>query len=176
MPLLDAARIGRQTANSSEAQLKRATTQRKNALAQHSWKTVRPAHMADRRVLFPKSPADSRHDVSFSYRAPNLSLALVRWTDPRGLSATPEALGGSGATRRRFAGWSDLDVERCDSCGQRAISYNSCLNRHCPKCQAAARQTWLGETFCRTAARTLLSRRLHPARRPMFSGRGEEFR
>ena len=34
-------------------------------------------------------------------------------------------------------------VEQCDSCGQRAISYNSCLNRHCPKCQAAARQRWL---------------------------------
>src|SRR5215469_17672271 len=36
-------------------------------------------------------------------------------------------------------------VEQCDSCRQRAISYNSCLNRHCPKCQAAARQTWLAE-------------------------------
>jgi Putative transposase/Transposase zinc-binding domain len=36
-------------------------------------------------------------------------------------------------------------IEQCDSCGQRAISYNSCLNRHCPKCQAAARQTWLAE-------------------------------
>ena len=36
-------------------------------------------------------------------------------------------------------------VEQCDSCGQRAISYNSCLNRHCPKCQAAARQTWLAK-------------------------------
>jgi hypothetical protein len=34
-------------------------------------------------------------------------------------------------------------IEECDSCGQRAISYNSCLNRHCPKCQAAARQRWL---------------------------------
>jgi tRNA(Ile2) C34 agmatinyltransferase TiaS len=36
-------------------------------------------------------------------------------------------------------------VEQCDSCGQRAISYNSCWNRHCPKCQAAARQTWRAE-------------------------------
>ena len=34
-------------------------------------------------------------------------------------------------------------IEECDSCGQRVISYNSCLNRHCPKCQAAARQRWL---------------------------------
>jgi Putative transposase/Transposase zinc-binding domain len=36
-------------------------------------------------------------------------------------------------------------IEQCDSCGQRAISYNSCLNRHCPKCQAAARQLWLSK-------------------------------
>ena len=34
-------------------------------------------------------------------------------------------------------------IEECDSCRQRVISYNSCLNRHCPKCQAAARQHWL---------------------------------
>ena len=36
-------------------------------------------------------------------------------------------------------------LEQCDSCGQQAISYNSCLNRHCPKCQAAARQLWLAK-------------------------------
>jgi hypothetical protein len=36
--MLDAARIGRQTANGPEAQLKRANTQRQNALAQHAWK------------------------------------------------------------------------------------------------------------------------------------------
>jgi CRISPR-associated endonuclease Cas1 len=36
--MLDAARIGRATANSPEAQLKRANTQRENALAQHAWK------------------------------------------------------------------------------------------------------------------------------------------
>ena len=36
-------------------------------------------------------------------------------------------------------------IEQCDCCGQRAISYNSCLNRHCPKCQGAARQAWLAK-------------------------------
>jgi hypothetical protein len=34
-------------------------------------------------------------------------------------------------------------VERCDRCGHQAISYNSCRNRHCPKCQGAARSKWL---------------------------------
>jgi hypothetical protein len=34
-------------------------------------------------------------------------------------------------------------VEQCDQCGHRVISYNSCRNRHCPKCQAMARAKWL---------------------------------
>lgn len=33
--------------------------------------------------------------------------------------------------------------DRCDACGHRALSYNSCRNRHCPKCQAQARERWL---------------------------------
>ena len=34
-------------------------------------------------------------------------------------------------------------VDHCGTCGHRAIWYNSCRNRHCPKCQAQARQRWL---------------------------------
>lgn len=34
-------------------------------------------------------------------------------------------------------------VEQCDRCGHQVISYNSCRNRHCPKCQAMARAKWL---------------------------------
>lgn len=34
-------------------------------------------------------------------------------------------------------------LEKCDSCGHQNIAYNSCRNRHCPKCQAAARFRWL---------------------------------
>jgi Putative transposase/Transposase zinc-binding domain len=36
-------------------------------------------------------------------------------------------------------------VEECDHCGHRLIAYNSCRNRHCPKCQAAARARWMEE-------------------------------
>ncbi len=47
--MLDAARIGRQTANGPEAQWKRAETQRKNALAQHSWKSSdQPAWLTEK--------------------------------------------------------------------------------------------------------------------------------
>jgi len=34
-------------------------------------------------------------------------------------------------------------VDACSRCGYQAISYNSCRNRHCPKCQANARDRWL---------------------------------
>ena len=34
-------------------------------------------------------------------------------------------------------------VEECDHCGHRQIAYNSCRNRHCPKCQATVRAAWL---------------------------------
>ena len=34
-------------------------------------------------------------------------------------------------------------VERCQDCGHSRISYNSCRNRHCPKCQGAAATDWL---------------------------------
>jgi Putative transposase/Transposase zinc-binding domain len=36
-------------------------------------------------------------------------------------------------------------VERCENCAHTVIAYNSCRNRHCPKCQGAAAQEWLAE-------------------------------
>ena len=34
-------------------------------------------------------------------------------------------------------------VEACEECGHIRIAYNSCGNRHCPKCQGAAARDWL---------------------------------
>jgi hypothetical protein len=34
-------------------------------------------------------------------------------------------------------------LEQCDSCGHQRPAYNSCRNRHCPKCQSLARARWL---------------------------------
>lgn len=34
-------------------------------------------------------------------------------------------------------------LERCDHCGYERNAYNSCRNRHCPKCQALAKAEWL---------------------------------
>jgi hypothetical protein len=36
-------------------------------------------------------------------------------------------------------------VEACQACGHERIAYNSCRNRHCPRCQGAAARTWLAE-------------------------------
>lgn len=36
-------------------------------------------------------------------------------------------------------------IEACTDCGHWRIAYNSCRNRHCPKCQGAAARSWLAE-------------------------------
>lgn len=36
-------------------------------------------------------------------------------------------------------------TEACGGCGYERIAYNSCRNRHCPKCQGAARRQWLAD-------------------------------
>jgi CRISPR-associated endonuclease Cas1 len=72
--MLDAAQIGRQTANGPEAQLKRAKTQRKNALAQHAWKpSDQPAWLTDafysekvQPVLAAMSASDIARQISVS--------------------------------------------------------------------------------------------------------------
>ncbi len=36
-------------------------------------------------------------------------------------------------------------VDRCDNCGYAEVSYNSCRDRHCPKCQGQRRRKWVNE-------------------------------
>ena len=40
-------------------------------------------------------------------------------------------------------------VDLCRACGHTAISYNSCRNRHCPKCQSLAQAKWIEERKAR---------------------------
>jgi hypothetical protein len=37
-------------------------------------------------------------------------------------------------------------VRQCDSCGEQVTAFNSCRNRHCPRCQSTARDKWLERT------------------------------
>ena len=36
-------------------------------------------------------------------------------------------------------------LERCEDCAHTTIAYNSCRNRHCPKCQGAAARDWMAD-------------------------------
>jgi hypothetical protein len=36
-------------------------------------------------------------------------------------------------------------VARCDTCGRLRITYHSCRNHHCPKCQQIPRERWLAK-------------------------------
>lgn len=40
-------------------------------------------------------------------------------------------------------------IEQCDSCGKERISYNSCRNRHCPKCQSSKQAFWVEDVSFR---------------------------
>jgi hypothetical protein len=61
--------------------------------------------------------------------------------------------GRLGRTERRIMGAIEAcrtaalggHIERCAECGLVRIAYNSCRNRHCPKCQGPARAAWLAE-------------------------------
>ena len=61
--------------------------------------------------------------------------------------------GHLGRTERRIMGAIEAcrtaalggHIERCADCGLIRVAYNSCRNRHCPKCQGPARAAWLAE-------------------------------
>ena len=54
-------------------------------------------------------------------------------------------------------------VARCEDCAHTVIAYNSCRNRHCPKCQGAAAREWLAEREAELLPVPLLPRRVHAA-------------
>ena len=47
------------------------------------------------------------------------------------------------AVRRCRSAALGAHVDGCSSCGHLRISYNSCRNRHCPKCQGNVREKWI---------------------------------
>jgi hypothetical protein len=66
---------------------------------------------------------------------------LKRW----GHTLSPQqrkALRDIGACRTAALGG---HIEQCDDCPHEVIAYNSCRNRHCPKCQSTSRDRWLAE-------------------------------
>ncbi len=66
-----------------------------------------------------------------------------RFVDSHRQQLSYQQLNVLGAIRRCRTAELGGHVDDCPRCGHTAISYNSCRNRHCPKCQAQARQRWL---------------------------------
>ena len=58
-------------------------------------------------------------------------------------------------------------VERCEDCGHSRIAYNSCRNRHCPKCQGGGGAGLACRPRSRSAAGRLLPCGLYGARDPI---------
>jgi hypothetical protein len=52
-------------------------------------------------------------------------------------------------------------LDQCSRCGHQAISYHSCRNRHCAKCQTNARDKWLSVLPAGEGAQPRLSREVH---------------
>jgi hypothetical protein len=69
------------------------------------------------------------HAAAFRARAGDTLAAEQRRAVRDVLACRTAALGGH--------------AYRCDACGHADISYNSCRNRHCPKCQGSQTAAWL---------------------------------
>ncbi len=83
---------------------------------------------------------EHRLEVADVFREPREEF-LELWGDTLS-SPQRKALRDIGACRTAALGG---HVEECDQCAHRLIAYNSCRNRHCPKCQSTARDQWLAE-------------------------------
>ncbi len=81
------------------------------------------------RPAFELADVFRRHGESYERANAGQSLGRVERRVIGAITAWTAALGGH--------------VEQCDDCGLTRVAYNSCRNRHCGKCQAAARAEWL---------------------------------
>jgi hypothetical protein len=65
---------------------------------------------------------------------------------------TPEQHATARALMRCRTAALGAHVCHCRACGHDELSYNSCLNRHCPKCQGAAQAQWIAQREARVLA------------------------
>jgi predicted Zn-ribbon and HTH transcriptional regulator len=80
--------------------------------------------------------ADRRFDFADIVRAHRAELESVVRLDPQRRRALTDI------TRCRTAALGG-HLDQCTVCGHEHPSYNSCRNRHCPKCQALAQERWI---------------------------------
>ncbi|QQO54419.1 MAG: hypothetical protein N838_14775 [Thiohalocapsa sp. PB-PSB1] len=105
----------------------------------------------------PGISAEIRREFPLEYAEPEFELAdIVRlYGDDYRAAHTPSfeqgrALHAIEVCRTTALG---AHIDQCDQCGHFEIAYNSCRNRHCPKCRAAQRAACLDEASAREARR-----------------------
>ena len=107
-----------------------------------------------------KSPLE-RLGVNLAIRSSPAWLRPHGAASPGGRRRLSRPWGGVAQGQRRHVGLGQLKVmsaietcrtaglgghvERCEDCAHERVAYNSCRNRHCPKCQGAAARQWLAE-------------------------------
>jgi hypothetical protein len=91
---IDAARVGRQTANGPEVSGEAGEHATSECPGTARVEAVGPTKVANGSVLCGEDSTACRIPISISYRSTSLSFAVVRWPHPRGLSAPSEALAG----------------------------------------------------------------------------------
>ena len=81
-------------------------------------------------------PGPARFDIADIVRAHRAELESVR----RLTRSQKRVLTDVAQCRTAVLGG---HLDRCEACGYEHPAYNSCRNRHCPKCQALAQETWI---------------------------------
>ena len=92
--------------------------------------------------MFPSQPTTGRPSLEVADVFRGEAESFLRDYGPRLSSEQKRVFSDIQACRTAVMGG---HVRACDHCDHREISYNSCRNRHCPKCQAMARAAWLAE-------------------------------
>src|SRR5580693_1059075 len=121
-------------------------------------------HRHDRQHREPARPADAvAQEAEEEQQGPAAGVTAAAMSRPA-LEVADIFRNHGAAWRRANAGHVSLDqlkvmtaiercrtaalgghVARCEDCAHTVIAYNSCRNRHCPKCQGAAAKQWLAE-------------------------------
>jgi hypothetical protein len=90
--------------------------------------------------MFPPPPASSRPSLEVADVFRREASAFLASHGPHLSSQQKRVFSDIQACRTAVMGG---HVRACGNCDHREIAYNSCRNRHCPKCQALARAQWL---------------------------------
>jgi hypothetical protein len=136
------------------------------------WANYQPSTRSEQAAILPRIQLGHESSVTFLVARPAIGrLWLGSAAVPKDLDLTTSAVHENVRVARKTRRGTLLrcrtaalggHIDACSGCGYQAISFNSCRNRHWPRCQANARDRWL-EAHERTRAHALRPRSLYLA-------------